>query len=68
MSDPDRPDSAESTDRAAEEAARRRQVAEVFGDVLPDITSDERDPEGDGGRSGSTRDDWYREQVPPHHG
>jgi hypothetical protein len=37
----------------------------IFGEVLPDTTSDERDagsPE-DGGA-----DAWLRSQVPPHHG
>jgi len=52
---------------AEDEAARRRRLAEVFGDVLPDTTSDERDPES-GDQTSSTRDDWYRDQVPPHHG
>jgi hypothetical protein len=50
----------------ADTEARRRRLAEVFGDVLPDTTSDERDPASAEG--GSTSDDWYREQVPPHHG
>jgi hypothetical protein len=46
---------------------RRRRLAEVFGDVLPDTTSDERDdPATDPARSGS--DAWLRDQVPPHHG
>ncbi len=51
------------------EAERRRRRALVFGDVLPDSTRDER---GDGwserepGREGS--DEWFRGQVPPHHG
>jgi hypothetical protein len=49
-----------------DEAARRRRLAEVFGDVLPDPTSDERDPES--ADTSSTRDEWYRDQVPPHHG
>jgi hypothetical protein len=48
---------------------RRRRLAEVFGDSLPDTTSDERDP---GVRrpagSESSSDRWLREQVPPHHG
>ena len=44
---------------------RRRRLAAVFGDVLPEITTDERDPADDGGSSG---DDWLRAQVPPHHG
>ena len=49
---------------------RRRRIAEVFGDALPDTTSDERDqPEtkpASGAESGTDR--WLREQVPPHHG
>jgi hypothetical protein len=46
--------------------ARRRRIAEVFGDVLPDTTGDERDPEAtDERRDG---DSWLRAQVPPHHG
>jgi hypothetical protein len=44
---------------------RRRRLAEVFGDVLPDTTSDERDPREDRAGDG---DRWLREQVPPHHG
>ena len=52
---------------------RRRRLADVFGDVLPDTTSDERDPETaaeaardqDGEDAG---DRWLRAQVPPHHG
>ena len=53
-------------DGAREEAARRRRRAEVFGDVLPDSTEDDRDlprPGGDGGA-----DEWLRRNVPPHHG
>jgi hypothetical protein len=49
-----------------DDAARHRRLAEVFGDVLPETTSDERD-EADG-REESARDAWYRDQVPPHHG
>ncbi|MGW6935632.1 hypothetical protein ACWGE0_36630 [Lentzea sp. NPDC054927] len=46
--------------------ARRRRLAEVFGDVLPETTSDERgSASGDG--SGD-REAWYRENRPPHHG
>ena len=44
--------------------ARRRRIADVFGDVLPDTTADERDPEGQDDRG----DSWLRAQVPPHHG
>ena len=48
-----------------EERARRRRLDEVFGDVLPDVTGDERD-EQDGGSA--DREAWLRAQVPPHHG
>jgi hypothetical protein len=34
--------------------------------VLPETTSDEREPGT--GRDESSRDDWFRDQVPPHHG
>ena len=44
---------------------RRRRLARVFGDVLPETTSDERDP---GESEGRSDDDWLRAQVPPHHG
>lgn len=49
---------------------RRRRLAEVFGDVLPDTTSDERDDPGPEKQAGaeSPSDRWLREQVPPHHG
>jgi hypothetical protein len=46
---------------------RRRRLAAVFGDVLPDTTSDERDPEAPPSGESST-DAWLRAQVPPHHG
>jgi hypothetical protein len=59
-------DQPEPVDDAVREAERRRRLAHVFGDVLPDGTSDERD---DGrGRSEGGTDDWLRRQVPPHHG
>ena len=45
---------------------RRKRLAEVFGDVLPDTTSDERGDDEPAKESGS--DAWLREQVPPHHG
>lgn len=44
---------------------RRKRRAEVFGDALPDTTSDER---GDRPRRDDDNDRWLREQVPPHHG
>jgi len=55
-----------TAEQAAEDAARRRRLEEVFGDVLPDTTSDERDAGTTG--EGAAREQWYRDQVPPHHG
>jgi hypothetical protein len=54
------------TDRAndLELAQRRRKLAEVFGDVLPDTTRDERADDA-GGAGDSER--WHRENRPPHH-
>jgi hypothetical protein len=48
-----------------EREARKRRLAEVFGDVLPDQTSDDTaEPESTTDRS----EEWLRRQVPPHHG
>jgi hypothetical protein len=47
---------------------RRRRLARVFGDVEPDTTSDERDPEQPAGEGDSAGDRWLKAQVPPHHG
>jgi len=46
-----------------ERQRRRPTVDEVFGTVLPDTTSDERDPEPPDTRD----DDWYERNRPPHH-
>lgn len=58
MKDPEREQSAETA-----EWQRRRRLAAVFGDVLPDTTNDERDPE-----KPTDSDAWLKSQVPPHHG
>jgi hypothetical protein len=57
-------------DRPAEtDWERRRRLAAVFGDVLPDTTSDELEPETAAEASdGDAGDRWLRAQVPPHHG
>lgn len=48
---------------------RRRRLAAVFGDTLPDTTSDERDADESGRSEGeSASDAWLKSQVPPHHG
>ena len=49
----------------AEERERRRRLAEVFGDVLPEQTSDDA-AEPDTGTDAD--DEWLKRQVPPHHG
>ena len=48
------------------EAERRRRLDRVFGDVLPETTSDEREP-GEDAESRSA-EEWLKRQVPPHHG
>ena len=44
---------------------RRKRLTEVFGDALPETTSDERSHDEREHRDG---DAWLRAQVPPHHG
>lgn len=44
---------------------RRARLAAAFGDGVPEQTSDDADARED--RSGKG-DDWYHDQVPPHHG
>ncbi|AWH92586.1 hypothetical protein [Dietzia lutea] len=43
-------------------AADRKRIDEVFGETLPETTSDEAR-----GRDTRLGDDWWREQRPPHH-
>ncbi len=47
---------------ARRRADRRRRLDAVFGNVLPDVTSDESD-ESHTGRS----KDWFEAQRPPHY-
>ena len=54
-------------EQRAPDWARKRRLAEVFGDVLPETTSDEREPDERPERD-SNGDTWLKEQVPPHHG
>ncbi len=43
----------------------RKLLDDIFGDVLPETTGDERDSSSsDTGHS----EQWYRENRPPHHG
>lgn len=41
----------------------RRRIDEVFGEVLPETTSDERDPSA----APDDTDRWHLENRPPHH-
>ena len=52
-----------------ERAARRRRLAEIFGEVLPEQTGDDTEP-GDADRRArdKVQEDWLKRQVPPHHG
>jgi hypothetical protein len=52
---------------APTEEERRRRRAVVFGDVLPEVTSDDRADASERG-AGSGADEWLRREVPPHHG
>jgi hypothetical protein len=59
----DQPERVDPPSTVGDDRGRRR--AEVFGDVLPDQTRDDRDldePPSD------ARDDELRRDVPPHHG
>lgn len=51
---------------AREREARRRRLTEVFGDVLPDQTSDDANDPDIQQTEGS--EEWLKRQVPPHHG
>jgi len=54
-----------------DEERRRRRLAQALGDALPERTSDELE-QGWGEQPDQRRDrrddDWFKEQVPPHHG
>lgn len=50
----------------SEEARQRTErLRLIFGELLPDTTSDDQ-PEEAADRA-IERDDWYRENRPPHH-
>jgi hypothetical protein len=56
---------------ARERAERRRRLAEIFGDVLPEQTSDDTGEAADRGERRTeqqVQEDWLKSQVPPHHG
>ena len=56
---------------ARERAERRRRLAEIFGDVLPEQTSDDSGEAADRAERRTeqqAQEDWLKRQVPPHHG
>ena len=57
---------------AEPEWRRKRRLAAIFGDALPEQTGDDTDrgePDDARSRGGdSVSDAWLRAQVPPHHG
>ena len=59
--EPDAPDEPEEP-----EWKRKQRLARIFGDVLPETTSDERESSAESEESASDR--WLKSQVPPHHG
>ena len=62
---PDDGSSPEEVEPPEPDWKRRQRLAAAFGDAVPEQTRDDTDARED--RSGKG-DDWYREQVPPHHG
>ena len=69
MSEQPPPDDIPGSKTPEQEWQRRRRLEAVFGDVLPETTSDERDPETAADASAEDAGDrWLRAQVPPHHG
>lgn len=56
---------------ARERAERRRRLAEIFGDVLPEQTADdtaEASDRADRRTEEKAQEDWLKSQIPPHHG
>jgi hypothetical protein len=55
-----------AAERRRERECKRRRLAEIFGDALPESTRDDQDDESD--RSGgNARDAEILRDVPPHH-
>lgn len=51
-----------------EERRKAALRAKIFGEVLPETTSDERDRGEGEPASGNSSEEWLKQQVPPHHG
>lgn len=50
-------------DPSPDVSIEKQQLDRVFGEVLPDVTRDERDSAEERERG----EGWYRENRPPHH-
>ena len=66
MTESDRPERPE--EKSETDWERRKRLASVFGDVLPETTRDERDGDEPSAAETKRTDEWLRSQVPPHHG
>jgi hypothetical protein len=64
---PEQPPREEPTPPDEPDWKRRQRLAAVFGDAMPDTTSDERDPDAPASEE-DAGERWLRSQVPPHHG
>ena len=56
---------------ARERAERRRHLAEIFGEVLPEQTADDSGEAADRAerrQEQQAQEAWLKSQVPPHHG
>lgn len=54
-------------ERAGEPDWKRKQrLAEIFGDVEPSVTRDEKDERAPSAEPAAEK--WLKDQVPPHHG
>jgi hypothetical protein len=58
-------------EQALTKAERRRRLAEIFGEVIPEQTSDDTAEAGDRADRRTeerAQEEWLKSQVPPHHG
>ena len=66
MAEDTSPEAPEPDEPEEPEWKRKQRLARIFGDVLPETTSDERESASESEESASDR--WLKSQVPPHHG
>ncbi|MGY0538105.1 hypothetical protein ACW14X_11330 [Nocardioides sp. YJ-D4] len=66
MAEDTSPETERPDEQEEPEWKRKQRLARIFGDVLPETTSDERESSAESEESASDR--WLKSQVPPHHG